>query len=60
MQRPAGTPLEQRLVAVVDPERGALAALVRSLKDRENEARGLAAVLNGLLREARPTTKYRV
>ena len=47
-----GTALEQRLLAIVDPERGALAALVRALQKREADAKGLASVLNGLLREA--------
>ena len=36
---------------LVDPERSALAALMRALKARETEARGHAAVLSDLLRE---------
>ncbi|CAE7258234.1 ADL1 [Symbiodinium sp. CCMP2456] len=46
-----GTALERRLVQLVDPERSALAALMRALKARETEARGHAAVLSDLLRE---------
>eukprot|EP00438_Fugacium_kawagutii_P028359 Skav219254 [mRNA] locus=scaffold1242:325652:347129:+ [translate_table: standard] len=43
--------LEGRLAAVVHPERGALAKLVRALQQKETEAQGLQAVLNNLLRE---------
>ena len=50
---PSGSELEERLAAVVHPERGALAKMVRALEQKETEAQGLQAVLNNLLREAR-------
>jgi hypothetical protein len=49
----SGSELEERLAAVVHPERGALAKMVRALEQKETEAQGLQAVLNNLLREAR-------
>lgn len=49
----SGSALEERLAAVVHPERGALAKMVRALEQKETEAQGLQAVLNNLLREAR-------
>lgn len=41
-------------MSVVHPERGVLAKMLSALQQKEREAQGLTAVLNHLLREARP------
>ena len=46
-----GSDLEERLTAVVHPERGTVAKMVTALEQKEIEAQGLQAVLNNLLRE---------
>eukprot|EP00931_Biecheleriopsis_adriatica_P042400 TRINITY_DN24165_c0_g1_i1.p1 TRINITY_DN24165_c0_g1~~TRINITY_DN24165_c0_g1_i1.p1 ORF type:complete len:1319 (+),score=355.91 TRINITY_DN24165_c0_g1_i1:46-4002(+) len=46
-----GTALANRMAAVVDPESSALAGVVRSLRGKEAEAAGLAAVLTDVLRD---------
>lgn len=52
-----GSDLEERLTAVVHPERGTVAKMVTALEQKEIEAQGLQAVLNNLLREVGYLTK---
>jgi len=45
------TELAERMAALVDPERGVLAGLVRALRAKESEAKALGGVLNDILRD---------